>query len=454
MISWQLASGGGIIGSIAPTKPYGLPFMVNIPSLTPNLTYIVTLWESPSTSPTGTVRNATNVIATANTTILRADDYLETDITTGLVNNTSAYVNTSYAGWPYDVERVGAGTMFLQGAPGVTDPDYAQDITGGFHLVRTGDVFAPNEKFVVRFQPMIAPAVAGSVGIISSGAIVLTSTVFTSADLNMAKFIRGTSSFLNLTLPSLSSVSDYQFMYFYSVAGAHVSAIISCAGSDTIQMNNSVAQITLCQNEQLKIFKANNVWNIDSISDSVNLVGEIIYRYNPSINLTYGLNTVPADGSLLNRNTYWRLFQYLSNSGITPVSETTWAAATVKDLVTFNLNKGGWTLGTDGTNFRVPDLRDYFLRGTTASIGGGNGMYDTMVVHKHPTLTGSLPGAPNGKNPITANNGKYNGQLSDQSDLTDLPSNDPGAGNASTPIQRTGTETAPKHSRIPILIRI
>lgn len=454
VVSWQLASGGGIINSISPTKPYGNPWQVAIPGLTPNVTYIITLWESVDTTPTGTVRNATNYIPTATTTTLRADDYLTTDITPNLVNGTSAYVDTSYVGWQYDVERVGQGTLFPQGAPNVTVPDYAQDNTGGFHLLVTGDTFQPSEKFVVRFQPQVAPAEANSTGIFQTGAVVITSTVFTSSDLNMAKFLQGNAGYMNLTLPPLNSVGDYQYMYFFSAGGFHNSAIIASAGTDKIQRFVQVSQIVLAQNEQLKIFKANGVWNVDTISPTVDMVGEIIYRYNPNVVSPYGCNTVPADGSLLNRNTFWRLYQYLSNSGITPISEAAWDAATVLDGVTFYLNKGNWTLGTDGTNFRVPDLRDYFLRGTTASIGAGVGMNDIFPIHKHSTAVGLLPGSPFGKGPSATNGAKYGNPQAGQPDLTDVPYNNAAGGANGTTIQRVGAETAPKNVRVPILIRI
>lgn len=454
VVSWALASGGGIINSISPTKPYGNPWQVAIPNLTPNIVYIITLWESPDTTPQGTVRNATNYIPTATTTTLRADDYLVTDITPGLVNNTTAYVNASYIGWSYDVERVGQGTMFPQGATNVNSPDYAQDNSGGFHLLNTGDSFQPSEKFVVRFQPQVAPAEASSTGVFSTYETITASTVLTSSDLNKAIFIQGSGSYLNLTLPPLSSVSDTQFMYFYSAGGSHISAIFTCAGTDKIQNNIPIPSIVLCQNEQMKIFKANGVWNIDSISASVGMVGEVLYRYNTTIMNQYALNTVLADGSLLNRNTYWRLYLYLVNSGVPSVSEATWGQATVLDGVTFYLNKGNWTTGTDGTNFRVPDLRDYFIRGYVAGIATGTGMYDTFPIHKHNTAVGLLPGSPFGKGPSSSNGAKYGNPQAGQPDLTDVPYSNASAGTNGAPFQRVGTETAPKHVRIPILIRI
>lgn len=455
VVSWELASGGGIISSISPAKPYGNPWQVNIPGLTPNLTYILKLWESTSTSPAGTVRNSTNYIPTETTTTLRGDDYLETDITPGLVNGTSAYSDTSYAGWGYDVERVGSGTMFLQGAPNVVDPDYAQDTAGGFHLVRTGDDFQPNEKFVVRFQPQVAPAAASSTGIITSGEIINGSTNLTSADLNKAIFIQGSSSNLTIGLPPLSSVSDWQYIYFFSAGGSHISAIIIPNGSDVIQRVQQIGTIVLCQNEQMKLFKANGVWNVDSISSTVDMTGELLYRYNTIYANGYGYNTVPADGKPLNRNDYYRLFQWFSNSGIVPVSEATWSQATTLDGVTFFLNKGNWTAGNGTTTFRVPDLRDYFLRATTAAIAAGVGSQDTFLIHKHGTQTGLIPESPFGKTAAAlASNGRYYNQQNQQADLTDIAYNNAAAGATGVFISRQGAETAPKHVRIPILIRI
>lgn len=454
VISWALASGGGIISSIAPTKPYGNPFQVNIPSLTPNTTYIVTLWESVDTTPTGTVRNATNVIPSATTTTIRADDYLTADITPNFTNGTTAYVNTSYIGWTYDAERVGQGTQYPQGAPNVTDPDYAQDMAGGFHLLRTGDQFQPAEKWVIRFQPMVAPAEASNTGLFTTGEIINGFTLLTSADMNKALLLQGSSSNFTIGLPPLSSVSDFQWLYFFSAGGSHISAIIIPNGSDVIQRVQPIGTIVLCQNEQMTLFKYNGVWNIGNISASVDMSGEILYRYTQTYANGYGYNTVPADGRLLDRNDYYRLFQYFSNSGIVPVSEAAWIEATVIDGVTFYLNECNWTAGTNSSNFRIPQLQNWFLRGLNAGNTAGVAKYDTFKTHKHGTAVGLLPGAPFGKGTTTSNGARYANPQAGQPDLTDVAFNNASAGANGVILAGVGAETAPQHAQVPILFRI
>lgn len=360
VISWQLASGGGIINSIAPTKPYGNPFQVNIPGLTPNVTYIITLWESTSTSPAGTVRNATNVIPSQNTTTVRADDYLEVDATPGLVSDTTAYVNTSYAGWGYEVEAVGVKVLYPQGAPNITDPDYAQDTAGGFHLINIGDTFPPNQKYVVRFLPQVAPAQASSQGIYGTGTIITAATVLDATYLNEAIKIKGSGSTVPITLPPLSAVSDYQCIYLFSAGGSHVSAPISCAGTDKIQRDTLIGQLVLNQNEQLRLFKADGLWNIDTLNWRGDRVGELVYKYTNT-----EFPHVPANGALLSRTTYARLFAWLGSGALNGgsfVSDSAWTNTTVINGVTYFPNKGKWTLGDGSTTFRVPYLLKDYIR--------------------------------------------------------------------------------------------
>lgn len=381
VISWQLASGGGIIDSIAPTKPYGNPFQVNIPGLTPNVTYVITLWESTTTSPAGTIRNATNVIPSQTTTTLRADDYLEVDATPGLVSGTSAYVNTSYAGWGYEVEQVGVKVLYPQGAPNITDPDYAQDDTGGFHLINTGDTFPPNQKYVVRFLPQVAPIEASSQGIYSTGTIITAAIVLDATYLNQALKIKGAGSSVPITLMPLSSVSDYQCVYLFSAGGSHVSAPIICAGTDKIQRDTLASQLILNQNEQLRLFKADGFWNIDSLNWRGDRVGELIYKYTNS-----EFSYVPANGALLSRTTYARLFAWLNSGGVNSgsiCSEAQWGHTTVVGGITYHDNWGKWTMGDGSTTFRVPYLLKDYIRPIDPANGRVPGDWQVLSVGSH-----------------------------------------------------------------------
>lgn len=384
VISWQLASGGGVIGSIAPIKPYGNPFQVVIPNLTVGLTYIIILWESTTTSPAGTNRNSTNLTPSANTTTVRFPEYLVVDATPGLISYTSTYANTSYVGWGYDVEKVGQGTLFPFGAPNVSDPDYDQDIAGGFHYVRSGDVFAPGEKYVVRFQPQVAPVVASSVGPISGGLIITAPTTMNNTYLNQALYLQGSGSALPIILPTLSSVMDYQFLYFYSAGGNHITSMLTCPGSDKIQYNTLITQMRMCQAEQLKLFKANGVWNIDQVSPNVAAVGELVYKYT-NTEFPY----VFANGALVSRTAYAGLFAWVNANPAVRTSEATWANPQIVDGTTYYPNKGLFTLGDGSTTFRVPLLANYYLRPVDGSVRAA-GSFGVETVRPHDqTMHGS-----------------------------------------------------------------
>jgi hypothetical protein len=451
VVAWSLASTPlVVIGTIVPVKPYGNPWQVNIPSLSPDVVYIITLWESTSTSPSGTNRISANYEPTENQTTLRAPDYLTADITPGFTSGTSAYVNTTYAGWNYDLERVGQGTQFPQGFPNVTAPDYAQDTAGGFHLLNSGDVFAPGEKWVVRFEPQVSTSTASSTGTLTTGQIITANTTLDTTYLNQALLLQGASAALILTLPALSTVSDGQYLYFFSAGGSHIYATISAAGADKIQRKTQISQIFLTQNTILKLFRMFGVWMVDFVSPAVDMVGEFVYKSET------GGNYQLLDGSLLSRLNYPGLYNYMNTAGVPQCSDTVWnTTIVVYDGVTYYSKKGFWTQGNGSTTFRIPDARGVFIRNADGTIRTFSSFQaDAAQQHKHGTGVGLLPGAPFGKAPTASNRAKYGGPQSGFPDLTDLMYLDPGAGNLASLLQRVDNETRPANLGYPLLVRL
>lgn len=87
-----------------------------------------------------------------------------------------------------------------------------------------------------------------------------------------------------------------------------------------------------------------------------------------------------ADGSLVSRTTYAALWALVSSIG-SPVSEATWAT-----------HWALYSVGDGSTNFRIPDFRGVFLRGTDsgrgtsdAGRGFGSGQSDGLQEHQHVT---------------------------------------------------------------------
>jgi hypothetical protein len=247
---------------------------------------------------------------------------------------------------------------------------------------------------------------------------------------------------------------------FKSAGGSHRSAILVCSGSDTILWSSGagglMTQLVLGQNQKIKLFKSNDAggtarWNILDISDEVKQVGEILYQYTLA-----ELNTTFADGGTRDWNDYAWLRMYVQQlPGSQVVPEADWGDSLVLDGVTYYLNKGKYTLGDGSTFFRVPQLYNYgFLRAVNGSTRlPGDFQALQLLTHKHPTLTGLIPGAPNGKGPTSAANGRYYNQQNQPSDLTGLPYSDPGPNANGTPLNRVGPELRPDNNGAYALIR-
>lgn len=443
-------SADNLLETKAPNKPYGNPFSVMFDyNLVPQLVYKIKLWESVDTSPSGQVRCSGNLNADSTTTTLRATDYLETDVSPGLVSGTGTYVDATMVGWTYHVERVGQGTLYPQTAP---SPTYAQDDSGGFHLVLDGDTFQPNERFVIFYDPQVANnATPGDPsGPYSSGNIITISRAIISSDYNKALFLQGATPVITETLPALSAVADFTFLYFYSAGGSHVTANIVCSGTDKIQRSVQVGLVRLCQNESLKIFKSNGVWNIDYISPSVDMVGEIVYL---PIGSATGRNLLPLVGGTPNATTYARLADFIAANPSNTVAQSVWANTTTKDGRIYYINKGFFGSGAGG-NIQLMDYSGMFLRIADNYSNVGLSKWDTVMDHSHDSYAGRLSGDPMGYVPGNKLHGQFNSSFNGPTDLTGNMYNKPGAGNPATAIQRIDTETSPVFRFIGAYIRI
>lgn len=409
------------------------------------------LWENTTAVVGGAARNSFSLQPTQDTTLIRADLKLKAGVSINMAIGGTTYVADSpndLTGWQYDIERKPQGTQY-EGETVAID-------TNGFHLIVSGDVFMDGEEFVLHFLPQTAstappPATTGIIVVpqLITGDITLDNT-FT----GKLGLIQGAAAFLTITLPTLTSMANNKVIGFNSGGGSHQSAIFQCAGSDMILWSNgvsgSITQLVLGQNEQLQLFKFNGIWNILSVSDTVRMVGEIIYEYTIA-----KLNTTFANGGTRGWNDNARLRQYVQNLPSSQVvTEAAWIHTVTIDGVTYFDNKGKYTLGDNSTFFRVPQLYNYgFLRAVNGSSRQpGDFQPLQLLTHKHDTLTGQLPGTPNGKGG-TRNNGRYYNQQTQPSDLTDLPFNDPGPGGTGVVLTRVGAESRPDNTGVFALIR-
>lgn len=347
------ASSGSLLEFIAPTKPgggYTNPFQVTfVNSYTIGKVYRVIIWENTvNTGVGGTSRDSGSLTPSANSANFRPDEILTYGIDSQFTNNTTI-VDATLIGWNISLEQFGSGTL----SPGA-GKDYTYDNTTGTIILVNGTTYQSGQKMVIHFQPQITASVPVSSGI-SSGLIKAVNTTMDNTYSNKAVYLQGSGGSFIMTLPALSTMSDYQPIEFYSAGGNHINATLLCAGADKIQWNALLTNIILGQSEMVTLFKANGVWNVKYPAFGINAAGELVLTYAKA-----PINTVMAAGQTLLRASYprlWAFVQTLEAGCLT--TEAAWANTSIVNGITYFVNKGKYTTGDLSTTFRVPLLYNY-----------------------------------------------------------------------------------------------
>jgi hypothetical protein len=425
---------------------YGNPFQWTFATdLIVSHTYTIKLWESPDNTVSGSVVNSTSFTAYQNISVVRLPIYAVVGQLDGWVAGTNNVDDITWVGWNVKITRNGAKIMMPQGEPGVVNPDVNIKSTGGFTLIKAGDKFGVNEEWVVEFIPQLAPAAApGQPSPVFSSSITLTAaTTLDPTYLDTAILLKGAGASLPITLLPLSAMADFKFIYLFSNGGNHINAPIICSGTDKIlyngfnsDINGLISTLVLGQCENLILYKANGVFNVFNDLIGINKVGELVAQL-----LKPMPNTIFADGSLLSRTTYSRLWAYvqkLPSSAL--VSLTTWTNSTVEINDAFYYNKRGcYNTGDGSTTFGIPLL---YTPGFLRAVDGATrlaGDFDFMDVMPHTHIERVYKAANNGgTNPVGFLNVAAGGPVN----------------SAVETAPNEGTETKPSNTGVYMLIRI
>lgn len=177
------------------------------------------------------------------------------------------------------------------------------------------------------------------------------------------------------TLPPSTSVPPGASVFLMMQGGT---AIINAAGPDTIATGpTAVLSTTLSGNEYCELISNGiNAW---IVTDS-----PMLSQRTGDIALVLGIvpktGTIKANGAVLSRTTYARLWAYAQGSGNIAASDANWLAAGAY---------GQFSPGDGATTFRVPDLRGYHLRMYDDGRGVDGGRLigsiqaDQLLAHAH-----------------------------------------------------------------------
>lgn len=364
-----------LLESIAPAKPYGNPLQVTfLYNCVNGHIYIIKLWESVDSTPTGTVRNQFSQTIGLNSVDIRLPEYWEVDVSTGLVSGQPEFIKADLENWEFVIERIGQGSMTPQSASDITFPKYKRtnadsspnNLGPRIELLTFEDVFQPNENFLVTFVPQIIVAAPGGTPSdpFSTGRVITADETLTNADLSQALIIQSATTTITVTMPVISTFGDFRFLYFYSCGGTHKNAVFACQGSDKFFYPTDKASLILGQAENLTVFKAFGKYQIFNDLFGVKMVGELLYNY-----LQTEINTLLCDGTTKLRAEYprlWAFVQSLGSGGV--VTDATWSG-------TFVIHNGNnvytkkkcFSTGDGSTTFRLPLLTNSLLRGIDGS---------------------------------------------------------------------------------------
>jgi hypothetical protein len=445
-----------LLESIAPAKPYGNPLQITFSfNCISGHIYIIKLWESVDTTPTGTVRNQYSQTISLNSVDIRLPEYLKVDTTANLISGQTTFEKADYENWEFTLERIGQGTMTPESAADIIQPKYKRtnsddttnDLGPKITLLTFEDVFQPDEEFVVVFTPQIivsAPAGTAS-DPFSSGRVITSDETLTSVDFGKALKISSATNKISITLPLLSAWPDFRFMYLFSVGGSHINASFLTQGSDKFLYPDDKSVIVLGQCENLIIYKAFGKIQIFNDLTGVKMVGELLYNYSQT-----EINTILCAGQLLNRLEYPRLWNWVQTLASGVVSDSVWTGTfVVTDGITTYTQKGNFSTGDGSTTFRLPLLTNIILKGVDGSTRlSGSFENHQLLSHQHETTSGTLPSTLFGRGVVSRILGKYSGPGSGVTDLTSVPVTSGGVVIAST-----GSENRVKNSGSYLLIR-
>lgn len=287
-----------------------------------------------------------------------------------------------FIGWGIEMaERVGLGSLKYD----INQPvDLMYDSTTGYlQLQQTGDVWQPEEWFIFRFKPKIMNS--GGVGISNangfSDILVITDNyTLDENDIGKKILIDPSGNYLEVILPNLPLVIDLKLMYFEMVPSATAKCakilVVGESGQKIQWLEGNLDALWMCPSENIEFYKRTKEsvgeWRINNADGNFKTVGEIIYDdmiYNQVINKAL------LDGANLDVFQYARLYnRYVLRLTANVVTYAGWSP-TFDSKYKFSLKD------TVSSNFRIPDSRNVYDRGSSgANIPGA---YQRMMIERH-----------------------------------------------------------------------
>lgn len=255
----------------------------------------------------------------------------------------------------YWIERRGTGAL--------KDDEYQQHPTSTFGFELTNGLLANDgETFIIHFYAKLVVQPTSSSSTSSNSyqdVITLTSDTDLSSThrnkiINIASSLQD---YILIKLDYLANVPDMTMFKFLNHDGLQRDVVIRTRGNVPIKfvhdpdyINQTQNEVVLGKAETIEIIKKGNEYYVTMFDGNFRDIGE------PTFGFAQRLNTYPAEGELVDRSKFYRIWKFVQQN----------LSATVGGLVdesNWSTNKTCFSSGDGSTTFRFPDLRGYFFRG-------------------------------------------------------------------------------------------
>lgn len=327
---------------------------------------------------------------TRHTTLASLRSYIESGASTGVnpvVNGAKVlYIVPSsdaggtvasipfLAGESFNLRRDGQPMVPETDPSGAAPAEYRVLSSGGFELLRAGEQLIEGQRYELEVFTMVAggttvPVSSGGGSAEISGKVVVTTNLNMTVSNHLRKLIqlRSGLSKIVVTLPSLSDIPANTIINIEASVQNSFQSRITTQGGQNIYLNNlSYTSIYVAPGEALRIFRDDDgFYLINSFGQHYREIGKVEASYK------VGMNELLADGRLVNRADYPRLWEWVQGLGSSLVSEVTWNTASVAigTRTVLRPYRGCYSTGDGTTTFRIPDLMNISLRGLKSELG-------------------------------------------------------------------------------------
>jgi hypothetical protein len=372
--------------------PHGTTYRFSFTDSIRDIPYRLELYSVPPAASVGSLIKSWDITPTTNTLVLDADMEL-------IVGGGEDYDPVAGDFSVTIADLIGKDIYLMQRGIGqlryVRVPEYEfDDTTGEISLV--GNRFNDGDTFIVKFRPQFIvnpPGTQQATSIYKDVVLKTENFSVVSADFGKKFIIDADAKVVNVKVDEILTIIQKVPIFFESVGTEHVNVVIEAATDETIQSFTESQTFILGRGEKAELIRLGDIMYAFSDSLDIKKAGQIEWGYYLSANRLW------ADGSEYDCADYPRLKKAMDATGSGVVKTyTQWAAtATVNGVAGVSINKGFFALSNDGLKFKVPDLRNKFVRGLKNNLGTDTervenkpgGYQDSMFKeHGHDLLTG------------------------------------------------------------------